>query len=360
MPSTTCPACDKRLTIPDGVTGRSVRCPGCSHRFALPPKPVSAEPLDLPDEPAPIRPGRTGKPSRLPQRSGGRRGLVAAAVVAVVLVAGGAAVWMASGGKPEPIPKAERVADAGPPPATPPSATPASAPPPKRADAGPLPVFVMGPNGPVEQPPVKPKDQPPAPKSSPPKPADPVKPKEPPAKVDDRKWVADAKLEYRDALVEKERRMKATADRLGRLSESDFELAKEILKGIQMEGIEGFPNDFVSRAAVIAPDYIAALRRERVVNSEDYPRLVKSGAVPQYHPAEKRKELYAAFAEVTGLKPEWSVSVPFSGLTAKEMDTLMEGVPLLKAGGLGKLTTAQRRLLLKAGGLDYFGAQLAK
>jgi hypothetical protein len=42
------------------------------------------------------------------------------------------------------------------------------------------------------------------------------------------------------------------------------------------------------------------------------------------------------------------------------MDTLMDGVRRLKDGGLGKLTKPQRSLLLKAGGMDYFAAQLDK
>jgi hypothetical protein len=42
------------------------------------------------------------------------------------------------------------------------------------------------------------------------------------------------------------------------------------------------------------------------------------------------------------------------------MGALMEGVRLLKEGGLGKLTKPQRSLLLKAYAHDYFGAQFPK
>lgn len=122
--------------------------------------------------------------------------------------------------------------------------------------------------------------------------------------------------------------------------------------------MEDVPPDLLDDAAKVAPDYVASLRRERVIHSPDYPKLVREGAVPLYHPDTKRKELYATFAAAVGLEAEWSPTSQFAGLTAREMDLLMAGVMGLKEGGLGWLNKEQRRLLIKAGGLDYFGRQL--
>jgi hypothetical protein len=149
-----------------------------------------------------------------------------------------------------------------------------------------------------------------------PPPVDRPKPKDqPPASGEDRKCVVEAKAEYATAVQEKERRAKAYKVRLGSLDKAEYELATELLKGIQAEGLDAFPEEFIRKAEVLAPDYIAALRRERVISNPDYPELVKNGAYPKYHPTAKRKELYAEFAAATGDKAEWSVSRPFAALT---------------------------------------------
>ncbi len=191
--------------------------------------------------------------------------------------------------------------------------------------------------------------------------AGPSKPNvKPPTKTDDRKWVAEARVEYLNALEEKERRMSAAQRRLGLMNRAEIETGKEAVKLVQANGLDRSPEAVIRSAEAVAPETIAALRRERVVNSPEYTELVRNGAYPLFHPTAKREELYTEFAAAVGEKAKWSVALRFAALTAKEMDELIEGVRRLKDGGLGKLTKPQRLLLLKAGGLDYFAAQIEK
>lgn len=185
----------------------------------------------------------------------------------------------------------------------------------------------------------------------------------PPPKTEDTKWITEAKREYLAALQDKERRMTTRAREVGALDRLRLEAAKAMAETVQeyvKDGgdIANLPRNMVDPALVLIPDFIAAHRRESVIRSPDYPELVRQGKVPLYYPADKRKALYAEFSKITGIKTEWSVVVPFSGLTASEMDLLGKGLPGLKEGGLGRLSKEQRLLLLKAGALEFVSKQL--
>jgi hypothetical protein len=171
-------------------------------------------------------------------------------------------------------------------------------------------------------------------------------------------WRSDARKEYLEALEAKEARMSANSERLGSLNPSEYEGAKQALRSVRDNGLDNSSSNTVALASKIAPDYIAALKREKQMADPNYATQAKAGKVPLRYPTEKRKQFHAELVRVTGMKQDWSLVVPFDNLTAAEMDDLKATLGVIEKSGFPKLTSDQRKLLLKAGALDYFADQI--
>jgi hypothetical protein len=171
-------------------------------------------------------------------------------------------------------------------------------------------------------------------------------------------WMQEAKQDYLDALKQKEQRMTATAQRLGKLNQGEFELSKEALKQVQEFGVDKVAPDVLKMAANIAPDFVRTRKRELLMKSGEYAKLVKEKKAPPRYPAEKRKELFDQFNAVISVAKEWSLAAWFDDLSSPEMDAAVAAANVVKKDGFGKLTHEQRLLVLKAGGLEYVGKQL--
>lgn len=184
------------------------------------------------------------------------------------------------------------------------------------------------------------------------------KPVSVPPKVDEHAWRDEAKAEYLEALKAQERRASATATAVGSLGKGERLHAMNCLKVIDERGIDKVPESMIEDAAKIAPQYIAAERREQMMRTGAYAKLVADGKRPERHPVEKRKQLYGEFARTLGIEKKWALVLPFDDLSAAEMDDAVAVAAKASSAGLSKLTKRERALLLKAEALDYFKREL--
>lgn len=178
--------------------------------------------------------------------------------------------------------------------------------------------------------------------------------------ADDNDWKAEAITEYLEAFKENQRKMSEMKIRIGMLSEAEFANATRCLKILNEteNSLKLVPDGLADAAAKIAPDYVAALRREKRMRTPEYDKLVKDGLLPKRYPIEKRMKLYSEFSRVVGTETKWSLMVGFDQLSADEMDEMMLATDQLSRGGLGSLTKRQRQLLLKAEAHELFKREL--
>ena len=99
------------------------------------------------------------------------------------------------------------------------------------------------------------------------------------------------------------------------------------------------------------PDIAKLIQREDVLRAFPDPAWDRL-------PWRRRRELYRQFALLTGLDEPWSLLVEFDDLSGREMLQALAAVELGERYGLEVLDKKQRRLVLKAWAVEWFGRML--
>lgn len=166
-------------------------------------------------------------------------------------------------------------------------------------------------------------------------------------------WLAEVEAEY--AATEEARRLGTERFRasLDRMNYGELVSATNCLRSVQSSGLEGFSTmrpEVAAEAAKVAPNLIAAYRRELAI---------ERGELPGRYPLDKRKKLWPEFAAAVGWG-EFCLTQKFNDLTAEEIDAALDAARRLKAGGLQNLNKEERRLLLKAGAYPVFAKAVGR
>ena len=302
-----CPHCHGTLTVFVQAVTQVVSCPYCRGQLSIPPHPVHVpNPRPQPDDPFS---GMAERPLRKRQNASPAIAALAIGLVAVIIASVAGVVWYSS-----------------------------------REKARNAPVVVQ-------------LDQPIEPQK---KVAQTVpvlnKPKAEAGKGKSELWKVQAGDELLEVLKVRQAEESAHARSVGSLNEAEKQEAFAAAKFVSKQGFNS-PDHVLQKARVIIPNYVDGIVREKTMRM--FGENVQLGDVdengkfrPRY-PLEKRKELYAVFAKEAGIDLEWSFARHFEELNAEDMDKTIFAVQLANKEGLGTLTTAQRFLIMRAGGTDF-------
>lgn len=176
--------------------------------------------------------------------------------------------------------------------------------------------------------------------------------------AEDTTWQTEAKVEYADALRANADRAAKTAVQYGGMTKGEQEYAVRSLRFIRDNGINKTPPPMVEAAAKVAPLYVEVERREQLMKTGEYAKLVADGILPPRYPSEKRKEKYAEFARAVGMDAPWSLGLSFDKLNADEMDATLAIAARLTEKEFGRLSKQERLMLLRAGAMDLYKREL--
>lgn len=234
----------------------------------------------------------------------------------------------------------------------------------RKGDDAPRPEAPRKPAGQVAQA-RPPADRPAPPPKKPPQPQPPLpRPADPPAPTITARERDELRRALLRALQDRERRLREQSRRLGALTEADRRLGLQAALLIKKHGLARATPDMIALARAVAPDWVRKKQRDedlepvrlrkamgKELNEEERQLLRRP-------PPGQREASYKRFAELTGLKDEWSLLVPFDDLTEEEMGHAITAAWAVNRDGLGSIDQRERLLLVRTGALEWLSGKL--